>query len=238
MPAADGRVVAEALERIASQEAEQEEHELTVTTPHHARLGDALLGLASTRLAEDADADRACVVVHVDAATLAGEGEGTGELEDGHPVHGEVARRLACDCRLEVVAEGPNGAAVGVGRARRTIPPWLWRLLLRRDGGRCRFPGCGHTRWLEGHHEIWWSRGGRTDMDNLLVTCHRHHALLHEMGWTVSGNPNGQLTFRRPDGRVLTTGPPGLRPAVRRDLSRVTGLPIEGPARLLPAIAS
>jgi Domain of unknown function (DUF222)/HNH endonuclease len=222
LSAADGAVVVEALERIASQEAEKEENPLSV--PHASRLGDAFFGLALARLAEDADADRACVVVHVAAADLAGDGEGTAELEGGHPIHVDVARRLACDGRLEVVAEGPDGVVVGVGRARRTIPPWLWRLLLRRDGGGCRFPGCGHTRFLHAHHVVWWSKGGGTVLDNLIVICSHCHRLIHELGWTVTGNANGELTFRRPDGRVVANGPPGLRPAVRQELARVVGL--------------
>ena len=53
-------------------------------------------------------------------------GEGGAQLEGEHPVAIEVARRLACDCRLELVAEGPDGVPVG----------WAGR------GGRSR-PGCG-----------------------------------------------------------------------------------------------
>jgi hypothetical protein len=233
LSAADGAVVVSALERIAQKDAEDGGD--TESMPHASRMADCLLGLASTSLAEDADADRACVVVHVDAATLAGDGDGTAELDGGEPVHAEVARRLACDCRLEVVAEGSNGVPVGVGRARRTIPAWLWRLLKRRDGGRCRFPGCNRTRWLEAHHMVWWSRGGRTDLDNLFCACSHHHKLLHELGWTVSGDPNGELVFRRPDGRVLSNGPPALRPAVRQDLGRAIGWDRDGPAEALLA---
>jgi len=136
----------------------------------------------------------------------------------------EVAQRLACDARLEVVAEGAGGVPVGVGRASRTIPAWLWRLVKRRDGGRCRFPGCNHTRWLNGHHIVWWSRDGRTDLENIVSVCGRCHKLVHELGWMVSGNANGVLTWRRPDGRVLTTGPPGLRPDVREDIDRAIGM--------------
>lgn len=214
LPAADGAVVAAALHRIAEEGDPSE--------PLSERLATAMSELASGRLAGDPDADRACVVVHVDASALAGEGRA--QLDGDQPVAAEVAQRLACDCRVEVVAEGPDGVLVGVGRARRTIPAWLWRLVKRRDGGRCRFPGCSHRRWLAGHHVVWWSRGGRTDLDNLITICGRCHKLLHELGWTVSGHADGELTFRRPDGRVLATGPPGLRPAVRTDLRRALAL--------------
>jgi hypothetical protein len=214
-PAADGAVIDAALNRIAEQGDPLESLS--------GRLAGAMTELASSDLAEGQDADRACVVLHVDAAALAGEAGGGAQLEGDRPVAVEVAQRIACDSRLEVVAEGADGVPVGVGRASRTIPAWLWRLVKRRDGGRCRFPGCGHTRWLEGHHIIWWSKGGRTDLDNIVSTCGHCHKLVHELGWTVSGNANGVLTFPRPDGRVLTTGPPGLRPDVREDIDRAIG---------------
>src|SRR5215831_1871726 len=218
LPAADGAVVRTALERIAEQEAREGDAQ-------EERLAYAMVGLASTRLAEDADADRATVVVHVEASVLGpGSDSGSAVLEGDVPLYAEVARRLACDGRLEFVAEGPDGVALGVGRAQRTIPAWLMRQLRRRDGGRCRFPGCGRRRWLEGHHVKWWWVGGRTDLDNLCLLCDRCHRLVHEFGWRITGNANRELTFWRPDGRVLCTGPPGLRPEVRRDLGRALAL--------------
>jgi hypothetical protein len=48
-------IVRTALERTAEQMDSEE--------PHTCLLTDSLVGLSSTRLAEDADADRACVVV-------------------------------------------------------------------------------------------------------------------------------------------------------------------------------
>lgn len=220
LPAADGALLVAALERVASEQPEQGTS--TLAEPYSYRMADALIGLASGHAAADPHGDRACVVVHVDAATLTDDSEdGRAELEGGHPIHSEIARRLCCDGRLEVVVEGRDGLPVGVGRARRTIPGWLWRLLVRRDGGRCRFCGC--TRYLEGHHLTWWSRGGRTDLDNLLVTCSRCHKLFHEGGWTIEGSANGALVFRRPDGRPLANGPPALRPPVRKALEAAIG---------------
>jgi hypothetical protein len=218
MPVADGAVVRTALERVAEQLAE-ERRELPPEPPE-CLLADALQVVASARLAEDPDPDRACVVVHVDAAALAGSAAGGAVLDGDVPVHVEVARRLACDGRLELVAEGPDGVALGVGRARRTIPAWLLRQLRRRDAGRCRFPGCRSTRWLQAHHIQPWEWGGRTDLDNLCLVCSRCHRLVHELGWTVSGNANRELVFRRPDGSVVANEPPALRPAVREALER------------------
>ena len=219
LPAADGATLVAALERVAAQQPDQEIY--AVGEAYASRMADALMGLASGQPAGDPHADRACVVVHVDAATLAGNGEGAAHLDGGHPVHPEIARRLCCDGKLEVVIEGGDRVPVGVGRARRTIPGWLWRLLVHRDGGRCRFCGC--TRFVEGHHIVWWSKGGGTDLDNLMLACGRCHKLFHEGGWTIEGNANGELIFRRPDGRALPNGPPALRPQVGRSLETAIG---------------
>jgi hypothetical protein len=214
MPVADGAVVAAALERIAGTLPEQEVDGRRQS--HDGRMADALLAMSSTQLAADRDADRACVVVHVEAGALEGEDGGRAELEGGHPIHPAIAQRLCCDGRMEVVVEGRDGVPIGVGRAQRTIPAWLWRMLVRRDGGRCRF--CGSLQWLEGHHIMWWSRGGGTDLDNLCLVCTRCHKLFHEGGWTIEGDPNGRLIFRRPDGRAQASGPPALRPSAREAL--------------------
>ncbi|HEY7202233.1 MAG TPA: HNH endonuclease signature motif containing protein, partial [Candidatus Dormibacteraeota bacterium] len=84
--------------------------------------------------------------------------------------------------------------------------------------------GCRHRRWLHAHHVIPWWWGGRTDLDNLVLLCPGCHRLVHELGWQVSGNANRELTFRRPDGRVLKTGPPGVRPEVGSNLRRALAL--------------
>ena len=37
-------------------------------------------------------------------------------------------------------------------------------------------PGCNvHYDRCKLHHVIWWRHGGRTDLDNLLALCERHH---------------------------------------------------------------
>lgn len=245
---ADGELVVKALERIV----EKSEPDPATGTydPYHQQMADALVGLARTRVADDADADRACVVVHVDADALAGLGDEAGErgeaggdeggdeggeaggqagpprsghessrrrwaeTEEGFALAMETVRRLACDSRLQLVFDGRDGKPVGVGRATRTVPRWMARQLRRRDRG-CRFPGCGHTRWLHAHHIIHWAAGGPTDMDNLLYLCPAHHRLVHEEGWRIEGSPAGQLVFVSPYGKTLGTGPPLLRPDVR-----------------------
>jgi len=212
---ADGAVVVAALDRLAEQKAP--DPVTGVYELHEVRAADALVELASTQLAADSDADRATVVVHVDAEVLAG-GNGNAVLEDGPAVSAGTVRRLACDARLQVVADGPDGQPLGVGRTTRTVPPWLSRLVRRRDGG-CRFPGCGRTRWTHAHHRRHWADGGPTDLDNLLQLCSHHHHLIHADDWRIEGDAVGPLRFVRPDGRPLADHPPPLGRRARDHLN-------------------
>ena len=162
------------------------------------RRADALVALASQWIAEDADADRATVVVHVDAETL-GADHGGCEIEGGGVAGAESARRLACDGRIEFAFHDCCGRTVGVERATRTPPPWLVRQLRRRDRG-CTFPGCDARWFLQAHHIWHWGRGGPTDLGNLVLVCTFHHKLVHEYGWHVELDSRDVVTWRRPDG--------------------------------------
>ncbi len=164
-----------------------------------AHRADALLLLASGTIAEDPDADRATVVVHADIGALRRD-EGGCYIEDGPVIHPETARRLACDCRLEVVLHNQAGEAVGIGRASRTPTRWMVRQLKHRDG-RCTFPGCDFKRFLHPHHIDQWVPEGHTNLDNLVLVCTFHHKLVHEYRWRVElGDIPGTATWYRPDG--------------------------------------
>jgi len=126
--------------------------------------------------------------------------QSTGLLDSGGIVGSETARRLSCDARVQKISTDQLGNVVGIGRTARSVPPWLRRAVLLRDGGTCAFPGCGRDRYLECHHVVPWSKGGPTDAGNLLTTCWTHHKLLHEGGWSVGGEPGPHVTWLRPDG--------------------------------------
>ena len=200
-PSEQGAVIAKSLDRMAGRLpdiVEDEDEPPSFETSLGMRRADALVALASHRIAEDADADRATVVVHVDAETL-GSDHGGAEIEGGGIVGAETARRLACDGRIEFAFHDCCGRTVGVDRAARTPSAWLLRQLRHRDRG-CTFPGCD-ARWFLHAHHIWhWGRGGPTDLDNLVLVCTFHHKLLHEYGWHVELDSRDVVTWRRPDG--------------------------------------
>ena len=174
---------------------------------------DALALLAESALHHGIDpgapGERYQVVVHVDAAVLADPDQaGQSVLEDGLRVPAGTSQRLACDASRVVMRHDAAGRLLEVGARTRTIPPALRRALHHRDRG-CRFPGCG-VRFGQGHHIRHWARGGPTTLSNLALLCRRHHRAVHEEGYQLDRQPDGELRFCRPDGRPLPEVPPPI----------------------------
>jgi Domain of unknown function (DUF222)/HNH endonuclease len=157
--------------------------------------------------------NRPTVVVHADMAFLAG-GTGSAELDVLGPISREVARRLACDAKLLVSADGSNGLSLSLGRTRRD-PSDAQRIEIRRRDKGCRFPGCTHTEFTDVHHVVHWVDGGETELDNLVELCDQHHRSVHEMQWRISGDANVELVFRSPTGRVSHSTPSPIFTATR-----------------------
>jgi uncharacterized protein DUF222/HNH endonuclease len=172
---------------------------------------DALALIAETALHHGMDpgtpGERYQVVVHVDAVVLTdADAPGQSVVEDGSYVPAETSQRLACDASRVVMRHAADGRITEVGARTRTIPPALRRALEHRDQG-CRFPGC-NRQFGQGHHIRHWAHGGPTTLSNLAMLCRRHHRAVHEEGFQVERQPNGELCFRRPDGTPLVESPP------------------------------
>jgi hypothetical protein len=119
--------------------------------------------------------------------------DGVGSIE---PV---TAQRLACDSALLGAVIDEHGEVLALGRTRRLVSKPLRRALMIRDK-MCRYPGCHQTRHLDAHHLIPWIRGGRTDLDNLILLCRWHHTAVHEGGVAITGDGEGWV-FTKPDGQ-------------------------------------
>lgn len=202
LPAAGGAVVDRAIDRWVDRVPVMPGEAEPCDAP--ARRADALVALCSAALAADPDPDRATVVVHLDA-------EGA-EVEGGPALFPEVAERLACDARVQVLTEGSNGEVLRVSPLTRVPPAWMVRQVRWRDRG-CRFPGCGTRAFAQAHHITWWGHGGRTELSNLVLLCSFHHRLVHEHGWRVRRDSDGRVRWFRPDGTGYRAGPsPWARP--------------------------
>ncbi|MFZ5872598.1 MAG: DUF222 domain-containing protein, partial [Actinomycetota bacterium] len=102
------------------------------------------------------------------------------------PLTPAMLQHAACDAVLQVVVLDRKGAVVEMRSPTRLATRAQRRALAARDRG-CAFPGCGlPPSMCEAHHLIWWTRGGQTVIDNLVLLCARHHTEIHTGAWTVS----------------------------------------------------
>ena len=135
------------------------------------------------------------------------------ELDDGTVLPLSEVQRIACDCEMTRLVLGADGVPLDVGRTERTYAKSLRRAVLARDR-HCRWPGCTmRASWCEVHHLRWWSRGGRTSLDNGLTLCTFHHHEVHRRDVRITPAGDGHdLTL--PDGseigrsRRTPVGPP------------------------------
>ena len=109
---------------------------------------------------------------------------------------------MSCDAGVVHWLDNKKGETLSVGRKTRTIPPSIRRALKRRDHS-CRFPGCTCSRFVDAHHITHWADGGETSLSNLVLLCRRHHRLVHEGGFGVHKQADGDVGFTNQQGQYL-----------------------------------
>jgi hypothetical protein len=250
LPAAEGAVVAGAIERIAdARPASPEDDEFASA---ESRRADALVALAQGGGGAGKGAARPTMIIHVPVGDDAGvpRREHAGEpltgrdepmlthggfrMQRGGIIPPETLARLLCSARVQGVAEDQAGDVVRLGRISRDPPDWMVRQLHFRDHG-CVFPGCGARRFAQAHHVRWWSAGGRTELRNLVLLCSTHHKLVHEFGWSLTRRETGTVRWYRPDGRRYRAGPGPPRPPNDREVRPSLQPPEQTLLDLVPA---
>jgi hypothetical protein len=214
-----GRIIKAALEAIMDElhraaKADSGDEPATRLSPAQCR-ADALTEMARRATASDPSTSRPArpsVSVNVPIETLRAETGGIAWFDDGIPLTGEAARRLACDANITRVITGGRSEILDLGRLTPVPSAAQRRAVTLRDGA-CTFAGCDMPSGrCEVHHIVHYGRGsttgGPTDLDNLTLVCCRHHHLIHEGGFNLTRNPNtGQIETRRPDGTPIPTRP-------------------------------
>ena len=172
------------------------------------RQHDALIELCRQRGSDKRDGagPRPQLIIRASLDTLAGiPGAPAGELEGGGTVPAATVQRYACDSAISRIT-GRGELDYELSHATRTIPPSTRRALEARDR-HCVFPGCGRPlNWCDGHHLVWWTKGGPTTLPNLALLCRQHHRMVHEEGWTLE----------RKEGRWIARPPAHHVPASSR----------------------
>ena len=172
------------------------------------------------------------VLAHVDQDVLCDpSAEGCSFIEGVGAISSHTARRLACSSAVHTLTYHVDGR-VEPGAATRVVPRRMRRAVLARDGG-CRFPGCTQRRFVDVHHVVFWSQGGRTVPANLTTLCRAHHRLVHEGGFRLDMDASGHVRVWEPNGTEVLPAPPmapadGLRP---QDEHALAGLDV-GPGTL------
>jgi hypothetical protein len=116
---------------------------------------------------------------------------------------GSVAAHVDAHAHALVDAHGasiPTNAGPTLARATQTIPPATRRAVIRRDGGKCRVPGCRHAVFTEPHHLKLRSEHGNHHPDNLVTLCGAHHDAVHKGRLLVTGSASSALCFSHADG--------------------------------------
>jgi hypothetical protein len=177
---------------------------------HGQRCADALVESCRQGSGKgDGSGPRPQLIIRATLDTLAGiPGAPAGEVEGGGTVPAETVQRLACDSALSRLT-GRTELEHELNRASRTLPASTRRALEARDR-RCVWPGCARPlSWCDGHHLVWWTRGGETALPNLALVCRPHHRMVHEGGWSLKRHGNGWHAV--PPGEVAA------RPIPRRE---------------------
>ncbi len=139
----------------------------------------------------DGAGPRPQLIIRASLDTLVGmPGAPAGELEGGGTVPAATVQRYACDTAI-VRITGRGELEHELSHATRTIPPSTRRALEARDQ-HCVFEGCDRRlSWCDGHHLVWWIKGGPTTLPNLALLCRPHHRMVHEEGWTLERRDGG-----------------------------------------------
>src|SRR5438067_7061977 len=147
----------------------------------------------------DGAGPRPQLIIRASLDTLAGiKGAPAGELEGGGTVPAETSQRIAGDSAVSRIT-GQGELEQELSHASRTLPASTRRALEARDR-HCVFPGCTRPlSWCDGHHLVWWTRGGATALPNLAMLCRPHHRMVHEENWRL---------VRQKDGRFSAIPPP------------------------------
>ncbi|HEY0829866.1 MAG TPA: DUF222 domain-containing protein [Candidatus Dormibacteraeota bacterium] len=124
---------------------------------------------------------------------LALAGAPAAEMEHCLPVSSKTIERLGCDSSIARVLLNSESLVIDVGRSKRVVSEPGRRALTARDG-HCTWRECDRPASRSAaHHLVHWLHGGTSDLDNLILLCHRHHWMVHEGGWQIVRGENGKI---------------------------------------------
>jgi len=178
--------------------------------PNDHRRAHALVALISGSSGSGSSSDlgstgdsrvRADVVVHIDLQTLTNglSASSTHRTAFGADLPVATIRRMSCDAGIIPLVLNGAGVPLDIGRSQRLASAGQ-RRALEAQYITCAMPGCDVSyHHCQIHHIDYWENGGKTDLNNMVPLCSRHHHAAHEGGWTLVLDPKS---------RVLSASPP------------------------------
>jgi hypothetical protein len=131
---------------------------------------------------------------------------------DGLELPVETLRRMACLAGIIPIVLNSDGVAVDEGRRVR-VATRAQRRAARAMYPTCAGPGCRvRFEHCELHHIRYWEQHGRSDMDNFIPLCSKHHHAVHEGGWHLHlDRVTRVLTITYPEGTTRSDAAPRAR---------------------------
>ena len=154
------------------------------------------------------------------------------EIAGGGVIPQSVLEEHFCNAAIKGVVFSHKGVPLWHGHTKRLATKTQMNALRARYGG-C--GGCDANMWIcDGHHVEPVSRGGRTDIDNMMLLCWACHQKVHHHGWREVPDGRGLYTIEPP--KRIRYGParapdppPAQAPRQSRRAARSEPLPIARP---------
>jgi hypothetical protein len=138
-------------------------------------------------------------VVCTAEALMGLKGAAAAEMEYGLPISGHTLNRLCCDSQISMMLVDGKRIPVAVGHMKRTLTRAERKALQARDI-HCRWPNCHRpASACDGHHVVFYSRGGPSKLDNIVSLCAMHHWRVHEGGWMLGLTHDGSVVVAPPN---------------------------------------
>ena len=119
------------------------------------------------------------------------------EIAGGGVIPQSVLEEYFCNAAIKGVVFSHKGMPLWHGHTKRLATKAQMNALRARYGG-C--GGCDANVWIcDGHHVEPVSRGGRTDIDNMMLLCWICHQKVHHHGWREVPDGRGLYTIAPPE---------------------------------------
>ena len=118
-------------------------------------------------------------------------------LDTGEPITADQARQFACEAGIIPMVLDGKSKILDLGRKKRLYDPHQ-RTAIRARDKHCTTEGCDWPAAIcHVHHNIPWSRGGKTNIADGRLLCPRHHSYAHSPKYEMKTIPTGRVVFSR-----------------------------------------